>query len=129
MPKVTRKDAAQPLQELKPAEMDAEDTAPVSAEAPATDAKIPKFPPASSYELNGQVVQFRRLPVPQHRMTPLKNSWLALYKPITENLGLDMRMNLKSRKVGLYRRHGVHGRALCTIGRVCYGDTLGGDCR
>eukprot|EP00889_Picochlorum_renovo_P008263 jgi/Picre1/35293/NNA_002755.t1 len=32
-------------------------------------------------------------------MTPLKNNWLALYKPVTENLKLDMRMNLKSRKV------------------------------
>ena len=33
-------------------------------------------------------------------MTPLKNNWLALYKPVTENLKLDMRMNLKTRKVG-----------------------------
>ena len=32
-------------------------------------------------------------------MTPLKNAWLALYKPVTENLRLDMRMNLKTRKV------------------------------
>ncbi|KDD73862.1 hypothetical protein H632_c1778p0, partial [Helicosporidium sp. ATCC 50920] len=31
-------------------------------------------------------------------MTPLKNSWLALYKPVTETLKLDMRMNLKSKK-------------------------------
>lgn len=36
----------------------------------------------------------------QNRMTPLKNNWLALYKPVTENLKLDMRMNLKTRKVG-----------------------------
>jgi len=44
-------------------------------------------------------VEFRRVSVPQHRMTPLKNNWLALYTPVTENLKLDMRMNLKSRKV------------------------------
>jgi hypothetical protein len=31
-------------------------------------------------------------------MTPLKNSWLELYKVVTGNLKLDMRMNLKTRK-------------------------------
>ena len=36
--------------------------------------------------------------VPAHRMTPLKNAWLSLYQPVTENLKLDMRMNLKTRK-------------------------------
>lgn len=39
--------------------------------------------------------------VPQHRMTPLKNSWMALYKPVTENMKLDMRMNLSTKKVSL----------------------------
>ena len=37
--------------------------------------------------------------VPAHRMTPLKNAWLKLYEPVTENLKLDMRMNLKTHKV------------------------------
>lgn len=32
-------------------------------------------------------------------MTPLKTAWLQLYTPITENLKLDMRMNLKTKKV------------------------------
>jgi len=40
-----------------------------------------------------------QVPVPQHRLTPLKQAWLDLYKPITGHLGLDMRMNLKSRRV------------------------------
>lgn len=59
----------------------------------------PKFAPLTSYEENGKKIEFRRVPVPQHRMTPLKNSWLSLYKPVTEILKLDMRMNLKSKKV------------------------------
>lgn len=29
----------------------------------------------------------------------MKESWLKLYQPITENMKLDMRMNLKSKKV------------------------------
>ena len=32
-------------------------------------------------------------------MTPLKAHWMALYEPVTANLKLDMRMNLKSKKV------------------------------
>lgn len=47
------------------------------------------------YERAGCVAQ---VTVPTHRMTPLKNAWLALYQPVTENLKLDMRMNLKTRK-------------------------------
>ena len=39
--------------------------------------------------------------VPQHRLTPLKNSWMSLYTPVTENMKLDMRMNLKAKKVSL----------------------------
>jgi RNA-binding protein PNO1 len=37
--------------------------------------------------------------VPQNRMTPLKSSWLELYTPVTEKMKIDMRMNLKTRKV------------------------------
>lgn len=37
--------------------------------------------------------------MPQQRLTPLKTAWLSLYQPVTEQLHLDMRMNLKSRKV------------------------------
>jgi RNA-binding protein PNO1 len=40
-----------------------------------------------------------QVPVPTHRLTPLKSAWLDLYKPVTEVLGLDMRMNLKTRRV------------------------------
>ena len=40
-----------------------------------------------------------QIPVPQHRMTPLKEAWLKLYEPVTQNMKLDMRMNLKSKKV------------------------------
>ena len=41
-----------------------------------------------------------QITVPQQRMTPLKTAWLSLYTPVTEQLHLDMRMNLKTRKVG-----------------------------
>ena len=37
--------------------------------------------------------------MPQHRLTPLKTAWMQLYTPITDHLKLDMRMNLKTKKV------------------------------
>lgn len=58
----------------------------------------PNFTPLEG-GLDGNKVEFRRVPVPQHRMTPLKNNWLALYTPVTQTLKLDMRMNIKTRKV------------------------------
>ena len=86
----------------------------------------PKFAPATAAELSGKKVEFRRvrhsiylqpcrcpstptqvpdhpqIPVPQHRLTPLRNSWMALYAPVTEHMQLDMRMNLKSKKVRVW---------------------------
>ncbi|PSC76230.1 RNA-binding pno1-like [Micractinium conductrix] len=102
MPKVTKKSgaaaddllqAAAPMTGIEAGHEDA--PAAAAGDAPAK----PKFAPLSSYEQNGRRIEFRRVPVPQNRMTPLKNSWLSLYKPVTENLKLDMRMNLKTRKV------------------------------
>eukprot|EP00798_Chlamydomonas_sp_ICE-L_P010207 gene10207-8123_t len=88
MPKVSRKEAALPLQEVpKSMEVDS-----------GTLPDKPAFSALTAGEA-GQKIEFRRIPVPQHRMTPLKTAWMQLYKPITENLKLDMRMNLKTKKV------------------------------
>lgn len=93
MPKVSRKDAKDPLQEVSMA-MDTETGFEGAESLPAK----PAFAQISAQEA-GQKVEFRRIPVPQHRMTPLKTHWMELYTPITENLKLDMRMNLKTKKV------------------------------
>lgn len=46
-------------------------------------------------------IQTRKVPVPPHRMTPLKNSWAKIYPPLVEHLKLQVRMNIKSRAVEL----------------------------
>lgn len=46
-------------------------------------------------------IQTRKVPVPPHRMTPLKNSWPKIYPPLVEHLKLQVRMNIKSRAVEL----------------------------
>jgi hypothetical protein len=43
--------------------------------------------------------EFRRIPVPAHRMSPLRRDWVAMYTPMVEHLGLQVRMNEKRRCV------------------------------
>jgi len=45
--------------------------------------------------------EFRRVPIPPHRMSPLKREWVNLYTPMVEMLGLKVRMNVKRRAVEL----------------------------
>ncbi|KAI4467669.1 ribonuclease y [Holotrichia oblita] len=41
----------------------------------------------------------RKVPVPSHRYTPLKENWLKIFTPIVEHLHLQVRFNLKTRNV------------------------------
>ncbi|CAO1635508.1 unnamed protein product [Parajaminaea phylloscopi] len=43
--------------------------------------------------------QLRKIPIPPHRMTPLKNDWPKLYTPLVEQAGLQVRMNVPRRCV------------------------------
>ena len=49
----------------------------------------------------GYRVESRKVPVPPHRMTPLKASWPKIYPPLVEHLKLQVRMNVKNRSVEL----------------------------
>merc|ERR1712212_194407 len=61
--------------------------------------KRPQFPPISGDQLKGGVDEMRKIPVPPHRYTPLKENWLKIFTPIVENLQLQVRFNLKTRNV------------------------------
>lgn len=41
----------------------------------------------------------RRIPIPPHRLTPLKHCWTKIYQPLVEFLNLQVRMNLKTKSV------------------------------
>ncbi|VFQ95026.1 unnamed protein product [Cuscuta campestris] len=64
----------------------------------------PNFKPLSASEISDGQVQFRKVPVPAHRYTPLKKAWLDIYTPIYEEMKIDIRMNLKGRRVELKTR-------------------------
>nr|WCZ58766.1 pre-rRNA-processing protein PNO1 [Seculamonas ecuadoriensis] len=68
----------------------------------ASTSAAPDFAPLSADKLKSAVKQeFRKIPVPPHRFTPLKKEWLKVYQPIVENMKLQVRMNLKSKSVEL----------------------------
>lgn len=46
-------------------------------------------------------VEERKIRIPPHRMTPLKNSWPKIYPPLVEHLKLQVRMNLAKKAVEL----------------------------
>ncbi|XP_068597385.1 RNA-binding protein PNO1 isoform X1 [Brachionichthys hirsutus] len=60
--------------------------------------KRPQFPPISGAKLKGPD-EMRKIAVPAHRYTPLKENWLKIFTPIVENLQLQVRFNLKTRNV------------------------------
>lgn len=60
----------------------------------------PAFPPIKREKLeNG--VEIRKISVPAHRYSPLKENWMKLFTPIVEHLHLQIRFNLKNRQVEL----------------------------
>ena len=65
------------------------------------DPSNPNFSALTAAEMSGGKVMFRRVPVPAHRFTPLKEKWMDLYQPIVKHMKLQIRMNLKTRCVEL----------------------------
>ncbi|KAL4930594.1 pre-rRNA-processing protein PNO1 [Aspergillus undulatus] len=82
------------------------DEVPVPVDAPEdTDMRIdmegrPIFTPAKDVP-TAYRVETRKVPVPPHRMTPLKANWPKIYPPLVEHLKLQVRMNIKNRAVEL----------------------------
>ncbi|KAG0052028.1 pre-rRNA-processing protein pno1 [Gryganskiella cystojenkinii] len=60
----------------------------------------PKFAALKASEMASKnSAQQRKIPIPPHRMTPLKNEWLKIYTPLVDHLKLQVRMNVKSKSV------------------------------
>ncbi|KMZ60158.1 Pre-rRNA-processing protein PNO1 [Zostera marina] len=61
--------------------------------------KKPIFKALTASEMSNGKMQFRKIPVPAHLYTPLKKAWMEIYTPVNEQMTIDIRMNLKARKV------------------------------
>ena len=73
--------------------IDTDHSAPSQADAPA-------FPPLpASAQRAALKSEIRRIPIPPHRMTPLKKDWVNIFAPLTEMLQLQVRMNVQRKCV------------------------------
>lgn len=65
--------------------------------------KKPKFEALKPQDMStGVEVLYQCVPVPSNRVTPLKKAWETyIYKPIRDEMKIDIRMNLKKRMVEL----------------------------
>ncbi|XP_063220863.1 RNA-binding protein PNO1 [Bacillus rossius redtenbacheri] len=57
--------------------------------------------PKKFKQVSGDKFEVRKVPVPAHRLTPLKENWMKIFTPIVEHLHLQIRFNLTSRNVEL----------------------------
>ncbi|XP_074578743.1 uncharacterized protein LOC141835211 [Curcuma longa] len=64
----------------------------------------PQFKALKPHEMSDRKIEFRKVSVPQHRFAPLKRCWMEIYTPIYEQMKIDIRMNLKTKKVELKNR-------------------------
>ncbi|KAI4867509.1 eukaryotic type KH-domain (KH-domain type I) [Hypoxylon rubiginosum] len=60
----------------------------------------PHFAPVQNIDQAAHI-QSRKVPIPPHRFTPLKNAWPKIYPPLVEHLKLQVRMNVKNKRVEL----------------------------
>ena len=58
-------------------------------------------PLPDSAQVSSMQTESRQIAIPPHRYTPLKKDWMNIYSPLTEILGLQVRMNLRRRAVEL----------------------------
>ncbi|KAJ3114013.1 pre-rRNA-processing protein pno1 [Phlyctochytrium bullatum] len=59
------------------------------------------FPALKPRDLHNISKEKRSVPIPPHRLTPLKKQWLQIYTPLVEHLKLQVRMNVKRKCVEL----------------------------
>ena len=56
-------------------------------------------PTKAKREKTNDDTDFRKVFVPSHRYTPLKENWMKVFTPVVEHLKLQIRFNLKTRNV------------------------------
>jgi len=61
--------------------------------------------------------QLRKVPIPPHRMSPLKRDWPKIYTPLVEQAGLMVRMNVRTRTVEI--KSSKHTEDLGMLQKAC----------
>lgn len=56
----------------------------------------------------GKKDEYRRIPVPRHRLTPLRQNWDSILKTLVEHMKLQVRMNTKRHAIELKVSNQTH---------------------
>jgi len=91
-------DSTEVLQEMKVVQRKRKNDKVESMETD-NQAKRPNFPPAAADMSGDNTREFRKVVVPPHRYTPLKENWMKIFNPIVEHLHLQIRFNLSKKNV------------------------------
>jgi len=78
-----------------------EDAAPPAGKSQSDGHGKPRFRPARKAQRATLRGEARKVSIPPHRMSPLKQSWQKIYPPLVEHLKLQVRMNVKAKAVEL----------------------------
>jgi RNA-binding protein PNO1 len=84
---------------LEPVEPTEDDQVMINVENIQDPSDAPAFPPMKPVKSSSSSSEVRRIPIPPHRMTPLKRDWINIFSPLTEMCGLQVRMNVPRRQV------------------------------
>jgi RNA-binding protein PNO1 len=79
------------------------DTEPASIPPPTMAPVFPSLP--ASAQRGTLKSETRRVLIPPHRMTPIKKEWINVFGPLTELLGLQVRMNVQRKCVDIRVSH------------------------
>ncbi|XP_025105042.1 RNA-binding protein PNO1-like [Pomacea canaliculata] len=63
-----------------------------------TESIRPSFPPVT-VSATERKTEVRKVPVPPHRYTPLRDQWMKIFTPVVDHLKLQIRFNLKTKTV------------------------------
>lgn len=64
-----------------------------------TGTGAPQFKALSAREMAGGQDKYRRVRIPAHRYTPLRNNWENIMRPLVEHMKVQVRFNPKTRNV------------------------------
>lgn len=98
-------ESAEPLTASAPEERweggeEGDDEVMIDNDAVALPQDAPAFPPLSAGAQRAPTKsEIRRIPIPPHRLTPLKKDWVNIFSPLAELCGLQVRMNTQRRAV------------------------------
>mmetsp|Transcript_11593 Transcript_11593/g.16100 ORF Transcript_11593/g.16100 Transcript_11593/m.16100 type:complete len:228 (-) Transcript_11593:41-724(-) len=59
------------------------------------------FPPLQYQQTSGAKGEIRKVQIPPHRLTPLKENWMKIYTPVVEHMKLQIRFNVRTKSVEL----------------------------